>query len=285
MKQWDVFISHASEDKKAFVEPLAIALANAGVAIWYDKFTMTLGDSLSRSIDQGLANSKFGVVVLSPSFLDKFWTDYELTGLVSREVTSGKTILPIWHGVTRGQIVARSPTLADKLAVRTSDLSVNDIAMQVLQVVRPDLYGATQRAQLIRRMNGEAIQEMEAQIGTIRAELDGYHCPDCGAPITEARDVQVKGDPVEHYKAFACGRKQLEDEIEDLCPSSPIFPRFEDLPISITTKDDEKGCLVFVDPRGRPGLWLDPIIGRDEEHACQLLRAAYDKRAARWQNT
>ena len=35
-KKWDVFISHASEDKP-YVEPLAKALEAAGVSVWYDR--------------------------------------------------------------------------------------------------------------------------------------------------------------------------------------------------------------------------------------------------------
>ena len=68
-KKWDVFISHASEDKDTFVRPLAHALNNLGVKVWYDEFSLRLGDSLSRSIDKGLAESAFGVVVISPHFI------------------------------------------------------------------------------------------------------------------------------------------------------------------------------------------------------------------------
>jgi len=74
--------SHASEDKEALVQPLATALAAFGVRAWYDEFTLEAGDSLSRSIDRGLADSRFGVVVLSPSFILKPWPEYELRGLV-----------------------------------------------------------------------------------------------------------------------------------------------------------------------------------------------------------
>lgn len=76
--QWDVFISHASEDKGNFVRPLSEALKDLGVKVWYDEFTLQPGDSLSRSIDKGLAKSKFGVVVLSKHFIKKPWPEYEL---------------------------------------------------------------------------------------------------------------------------------------------------------------------------------------------------------------
>ena len=79
--QHDVFVSHASEDKEAFVAPLAKILSQLGLKVWYDEFSLKLGDSLSRSIDKGLSESTFGIVVLSKPFINKSWTEYELRGL------------------------------------------------------------------------------------------------------------------------------------------------------------------------------------------------------------
>src|SRR5262245_11130644 len=113
---YDVFISHASEDKKALVEPLANFLVELGAHVWFDKLTLEPGDSLSRSIDRGLAKSRYGLVVLSKSFFEKPWPEYELRGLVSREIGNDKVIIPIWYGVTKGDVTDFSPPLADKLA-------------------------------------------------------------------------------------------------------------------------------------------------------------------------
>ncbi|MEX1028877.1 MAG: toll/interleukin-1 receptor domain-containing protein, partial [Paenibacillaceae bacterium] len=63
-----MFISHASEDKKGFVRPLAKKLKEAHVEVWYDEFSLMPGDSLRRSIDKGLTQSRFGIVVLSDAF-------------------------------------------------------------------------------------------------------------------------------------------------------------------------------------------------------------------------
>jgi hypothetical protein len=68
-KKWDVFISHASEDKDTFIRPLAIALKSLGISVWYDEFSLELGDSISRSIDKGLSESAYGLVVISPPFV------------------------------------------------------------------------------------------------------------------------------------------------------------------------------------------------------------------------
>jgi formylglycine-generating enzyme required for sulfatase activity len=117
---WDVFISHAWEDKEDIAGPLAEALRRKGLRVWYDEFTLTLGDSLRRSIDRGLAQSRYGVVILSPHFFAKEWPQKELDGLAAREDGSGKVILPIWHNVTREEVSRFSPTLADRLAVSTA---------------------------------------------------------------------------------------------------------------------------------------------------------------------
>ena len=100
----DVFISHASPDKESFVRPLAEALRALGVEVWYDEFSLELGDSISQKIDSGIASSKFGIVVVSPAFIARNWTKHELRSLVSREVDQDIRIIPVWHGVTKKQV-------------------------------------------------------------------------------------------------------------------------------------------------------------------------------------
>ena len=118
---WDAFVSHASEDKDEFARPLAEALRARDLSIWYDEFALTVGDSLRRSIDRGLARSKFGVVVLSPRFFEKEWPQKELDGLVAREVDGKKVILPVWHGIDAAGIRRFSPMLADRVAISSGN--------------------------------------------------------------------------------------------------------------------------------------------------------------------
>lgn len=125
--EWDCFISHASEDKHEFVEHLANELESRGLKIWYDSFTLKVGDSLRRSIDRGLARSRYGIVVLSPSFFAKEWPQKELDGLVAREVEGQKVILPVWHQIDSGSIRTYSPLLADRVAI-SSALGVQKVA-------------------------------------------------------------------------------------------------------------------------------------------------------------
>jgi TIR domain len=136
--EYDAFISHAWEDKSTFVEPLVLELNKLGLKAWYDRFSLRVGDSLHDSIELGLANSRYGVVVFSPAFFAKNWTKAELNGLVAREMDGHKVILPIWHQLTRADVLKSLPIMADKLALLSSD-GVASVAKSLVEVIRPEL--------------------------------------------------------------------------------------------------------------------------------------------------
>ena len=133
-KQYDFFISHASEDKEDIVRALADALVNNGFRVWYDEFELKIGDSLRKSIDRGLINSRYGIVIISPSFIKKNWTEYELNGMVAREMDGHKVILPIWHKITKDEVLKFSPTLVDKMALNTAIHTISDIVSQLKEL-------------------------------------------------------------------------------------------------------------------------------------------------------
>jgi hypothetical protein len=137
-KQYDVFISHAFEDKQTVVDPLVHALQLAGLKVWYDSLELHIGDSLRRKIDEGLAGSRFGIVVLSQAFFKKGWTNFELDGLVTRAVTGEQILLPIWHNVSKQEVMQYSSALADKVARSTSMHTVEEIAEEIASVIRRD---------------------------------------------------------------------------------------------------------------------------------------------------
>ena len=137
-KVYDFFISHASEDKDAFVRELSELLREKGAEVWYDEFTLTVGDSLRKEIDRGLANSRFGVVVLSEHFFKKEWPDRELNGLFALEHGDQKRILPIWHKVSKDEVAQYSPMLADKLALNTSVSTVDEIANELMHLIQDE---------------------------------------------------------------------------------------------------------------------------------------------------
>lgn len=116
---WNVFISHGSEDKQSVARPLANRLAESGLKVWLDEAELVIGDSLREKIDEGLANSQFGVVILSPSFFAKNWPKSELDALVGRAMSGNRVILPIWHNMSAKDIAAISPLLSGLLAVST----------------------------------------------------------------------------------------------------------------------------------------------------------------------
>ncbi|MEW8376443.1 MAG: DUF1883 domain-containing protein [Candidatus Thiodiazotropha sp.] len=134
-REHDVFISHASEDKDDIVRPLANALVSEGLDVWYDEFALRIGDSLRQKIDRGLSKSRVGLVVLSPSFIDKGWTNYELDGIVTRTVTGEQILLPIWHNITKQQVVDFSPSLAGKVARSTATHTVEEIAKEISELL------------------------------------------------------------------------------------------------------------------------------------------------------
>lgn len=136
MREFDVFISHAGEDKNDVVRPLAVALQDAGLTVWYDEFELRIGDSLRRKIDAGIARSRFGVVVLSAAFFAKSWPQYELDGLVTMSVSGKQVLLPLWHNISKDEVISASPSLADKVALSTADYSISEIASEIAAVVR-----------------------------------------------------------------------------------------------------------------------------------------------------
>jgi hypothetical protein len=126
-KEYDFFISHASEDKDEIVRELADALRSNGIRVWYDEFVLRVGDSLRKSIDTGLIKSKYGIVIISPNFIAKKWPEYELNGMIAREMDGHKVVLPIWHKVSKNEVINFSPSLADKLALNTAIHTINEI--------------------------------------------------------------------------------------------------------------------------------------------------------------
>jgi hypothetical protein len=148
-QSWDVFISHASEDK-GYSGPLAKALEDAGIRVWFDRTALEWGDDLRSAIDRGLRNCRYGIVIFSKAFLQKKkWTEYELSSLFALEQVGEKRILPIWHGITREDLLQYSAGLADRLAKVSSSDGYHDIVGSLCVMLgravpqTPDEVGAT----------------------------------------------------------------------------------------------------------------------------------------------
>ena len=110
-----LFISHASEDKQVFAKPLADALLS-DFLVWYDEYKLVMGSSLRTSIDNGLRDCDYGVVIFSHNFFAKKWTVAELNGLFALEDATKKIILPVWLNIGEDEVRNFSPMLADRRA-------------------------------------------------------------------------------------------------------------------------------------------------------------------------
>lgn len=277
----DVFISHASPDKATFVRPLAEALRKLGVAVWYDEFSLELGDSISQQIDRGIANSRFGIVVVSPAFISRNWTQHELRALVSRDVDQDIRILPVWHGVTKKEVSDFSPSLADKVAIDTTQVDAMEAAIRILRAVRPDLYSAHPRAELERLASGSALAELQAEIEGLQSELEEYQCPYCGAGLSTRADAPMDDDQ-KHWdvvEVFNCGFRSYGGSVDRPCPHDPKFPQFEDYEIVILPRPlrGDEGFTAMARPKTDMAgkLRIDAGSGATEDAARTRLKANY----------
>lgn len=196
MKKWDVFISHASEDKQAVAIPLAEALRRGGLNVWLDQQELRVGDSLREKIDEGLAQSCFGVVIISQSFLKKQWPKRELNGLVAMEEDGRKVILPVWHGITKAELSNHSPILADRLGANTEQ-GIANAAQLIMDVVlspgsqSPSMLSPTRARKL------SALLDQEAPVNEIVAFLSAHP-----AIIQQASSAPFPGDIVIRILGF-----------------------------------------------------------------------------------
>lgn len=129
-KEYDVFISHASEDKESIADDLVNELKSRGITVWYDDLEIRWGDSLRDKIDKGLAKSRFGIAILSPNYIakGKYWTKTELDGLFQLDSIHGRVLLPIWHNLTKQQVMDYSPMIAARKALNTASMTIVEIA-------------------------------------------------------------------------------------------------------------------------------------------------------------
>lgn len=131
---YDVFVSHAWEDKAGFVDGLVAKMKDAGLKVWYDTDAIEWGGSIRKSIDEGLAGSYFGIAVFSPDFFAKSWTNYELDGLLERAANGEGRLLPLWHRLSKDDVMRYAPSLANRAALNTSLSSADDIVTELVKL-------------------------------------------------------------------------------------------------------------------------------------------------------
>ncbi|MDN3460686.1 toll/interleukin-1 receptor domain-containing protein [Rhodococcus sp. APC 3903] len=141
----DVFLSHASEDKDEIARPLKEALEALGVSVWFDEIRIKVGHSIRQSIEEGISNSRFGVVIISPDFFAKQWTNAELDALFGKKMDTGENlVLPVWHHVSKDEVTRHSPLLAGILALNTAIMTVDEVAAALAEAVREEAVPSAQ---------------------------------------------------------------------------------------------------------------------------------------------
>lgn len=134
---YDVFLSHAWQDKNSFADSLARELINQGFSVWYDTDTIKWGESIRAKIDGGLLTARTAIVILSSSYTaeEKYWTRYELDGLIQLESKGRIKLLFVWHNITHDEVLEYGPSIAGRLALRTDQVSPCEMAKQLRQLI------------------------------------------------------------------------------------------------------------------------------------------------------
>lgn len=273
-----IFISHASEDKDHFVRPLAAKLHSAGVRVWYDEYSLQVGDSLRESIDTGLASCAFGLVILSPNFFKKRWAKRELNGLVAREMSEDRNIiLPLWLNIEHKEIATHSPPLADLLGIKYHG-DLDEVVAKILDRLRYlDPYrvlGGEQNVTLdspdgstalwtIRRkvqINRQSLSRMETRISSagdldINSFTPGARCGFKNVSGTKFIEV-VYEPPISPGQVFCqeviLKTRGMYQELQNAASISPALP-CEEFLLSVETHY----------PGSIGNVWAYKLIGRE----------------------
>lgn len=130
------FISHAKSDSREFSMKLANALTKLGCPVWFDEYSMTIGDSLVESIEAGLKETDKCIFILSPDFLaNQGWCKHEFKSASMKQIFEKKNIiLPVWHGVNSDDVYQYSAALADAIGVQSS-LGEDLVAKKISEVL------------------------------------------------------------------------------------------------------------------------------------------------------
>ncbi|MDP1725543.1 MAG: toll/interleukin-1 receptor domain-containing protein [Bacteroidota bacterium] len=126
------FICHDSRDKEDIARPIAIELTKSNCPVWYDEYSLKVGDKLRESIEKGIKECKKCVLILSPNFLSKGgWTKTEFDSIFTRElIEDTDLILPVWAGISSKEVYEFSPSLANRVGIKF-DLGVEEVVRKL----------------------------------------------------------------------------------------------------------------------------------------------------------
>ncbi|WP_429201230.1 toll/interleukin-1 receptor domain-containing protein [Aeromonas veronii] len=132
-KPYHLFISYASDDEN-YASELAKHLKYLGINIWFAPLSLKIGDKLLDSINAGLIASEYGLLLLSPKYIEKNWTRYELDILHRQHIEGDKKLFPLWHNVDKDKIDKWNPGLSGIIAMKSSD-SLGSISRQIADII------------------------------------------------------------------------------------------------------------------------------------------------------
>lgn len=131
----DVFLCHAWDDRKSVAKDLHDILESKGVSVWFSEKDVLLGAPLLREIDKGLASSRVGIVLVTPSFLKRVRgegiADKELSALLARDL-----LIPILYNTTFEKLREVSPLLGSRSGLSMFEDSMEDIADKIAELVK-----------------------------------------------------------------------------------------------------------------------------------------------------
>jgi hypothetical protein len=132
------FISHDTRDKKDIALPITVGLQKLKCPVWYDEYSLKVGDSLRESIEKGLKETKKCVLILSPNFISNGgWTKVEFNSVFTREILEERSVvLPVWHDVSASQVYEYSPSLANKVGLNWEQLGEAEVVRKLYNAIR-----------------------------------------------------------------------------------------------------------------------------------------------------
>jgi len=133
MNNFESFLSYAGEDEN-YAKELVGALKANGFNIWYAPMNLSIGDRLLDSIEKGLNDSSSGILLITPEYLKKGWTNYEMDILIRQNIENNKKVLPIWHKVNKNQVEERHTGLAGIVAIN-SQIGFRNLIIKLTQVL------------------------------------------------------------------------------------------------------------------------------------------------------
>ncbi len=133
------FISHDSRDKESVAKRLALELQNMNCHVWYDEFSLKVGDNLRTTIEKGLKQCSKCILILSPNFIsNNGWTKTEFDSVFTRQILEGaQLILPIWHNVSKHEVYEYSPSLLNIKGIIWDEKNIIEVSRQLVRVIDP----------------------------------------------------------------------------------------------------------------------------------------------------